>query len=109
MGEKGNTEVIEQLKEMAKQQEPGLRDRVMQLLTDYQTITGLTEGDEDEAPRRPAGPVRRPRRLRRHRPRCTPACPAATASAVSRSLSRSPASSRSTACSSTASRSTSGG
>ena len=48
MGEKANTEVIEQLKQMAKQQEPGLRDRVMQLLTDYQTITGLTKGDEDE-------------------------------------------------------------
>ena len=48
MGEKANTEVIEQLKQMAKQQEPGLRDRVMQLLTDYQTITGLKKGDEDE-------------------------------------------------------------
>jgi hypothetical protein len=48
MGEKANTEVIEQLKQMATQQEPGLRDRVMQLLTDYQTITGLTKGDEDD-------------------------------------------------------------
>ena len=49
MGEKANTEVIDQLRAMAKQQEPGLRDRVMQLLTDYQTITGLsTGGNEDE-------------------------------------------------------------
>ena len=48
MGEKANTEVIEQLKQMAGQQEPGLRDRVMQLLTDYQTITGLTTGGADE-------------------------------------------------------------
>jgi hypothetical protein len=48
MGEKANTEVIEQLRTMAKQQEPGLRDRVMQLLTDYQTITGLSGGASDE-------------------------------------------------------------
>jgi hypothetical protein len=48
MGEKANTDVIEQLKQMASQQEPGLRDRVMQLLTDYQTITGLTQGAADE-------------------------------------------------------------
>jgi len=48
MGEKANTEVIDQLRAMAKQQEPGLRDRVMQLLTDYQTITGLSTGGDDE-------------------------------------------------------------
>jgi len=47
MGEKANVEVIDQLREMAQQQEPGLRDRVMQLLTDYQTITGLTTGSGD--------------------------------------------------------------
>jgi hypothetical protein len=53
MGEKGNTEVIDQLKQMAQQQEPGLRDRVMQMLEDYQTVTGLTGGggnDESESP-----------------------------------------------------------
>jgi hypothetical protein len=55
MGEKANTEVIEQLKQMATQQEPGLRDRVMQLLTDYQTITGLTKDDEDEKSERSDG------------------------------------------------------
>jgi len=42
MGEKGNVEVIEELREMAKKQEPGLRDQVEQLLNDYSTITGLT-------------------------------------------------------------------
>jgi hypothetical protein len=54
MGEKANTEVIEQLKSMAQQQEPGLRDRVMQLLNDYETVTGLTTGaaaaEESETP-----------------------------------------------------------
>ena len=49
MGEKGNAEVIEQLREMAQQQEPSLRDRVMQLLSDYQTLTGLAGGGEDDA------------------------------------------------------------
>jgi len=49
MGEKANTEVIEQLKQMAKQQEPGLRDRVMQLLEDYETVTGITGGSDDES------------------------------------------------------------
>ena len=48
MGEKANTEVVDQLREMAQQQEPGLRDRVMQLLNDYQTITGLSGGGKDE-------------------------------------------------------------
>jgi hypothetical protein len=48
VGEKGNTEVIEQLKQMAQQQDPGLRDRVMQLLDDYQTVTGLTGGGGDD-------------------------------------------------------------
>jgi hypothetical protein len=48
MGEKANTEVIDQLRQMAKQQEPGLRDRVMQLLNDYQTITGLSGTVTDE-------------------------------------------------------------
>jgi hypothetical protein len=47
MGEKGNTEVVEQLKQMAQQQEPGLRDRVMQLLSDYETVTGLAGGGGD--------------------------------------------------------------
>jgi hypothetical protein len=55
MGEKGNTEVITQLKEMAKQQEPGLRDRVMQMLSDYQTLQGLSTGDDEEESD-PAGP-----------------------------------------------------
>jgi hypothetical protein len=48
MGEKANTEVIDELRQMAQQQEPGLRDRVMQLLNDYQTITGLSGGGADE-------------------------------------------------------------
>jgi hypothetical protein len=48
MGEKGNAEVIEQLREMAQQQEPSLRNRVMQLLSDYQTLTGLAGGGDDD-------------------------------------------------------------
>jgi hypothetical protein len=48
VGEKGNTEVIEQLKQMAQQQEPGLRDRVMQMLSDYQTISGISGGGGDD-------------------------------------------------------------
>lgn len=48
MGEKANTEVIDQLRQMAQQQEPGLRDRVMQLLNDYQTVTGLSAGGGGE-------------------------------------------------------------
>lgn len=47
MGEKGNSEVIDQLKQMAQQQEPGLRDRVMQMLSDYQTISGFAGGGDD--------------------------------------------------------------
>ncbi|HEY7283179.1 MAG TPA: hypothetical protein VID47_16455 [Actinomycetota bacterium] len=56
MGEKGNAEVIAQLREMAKQQEPGLRDRVMQLLSDYQTLQGLSTGGDGDEESDPAGP-----------------------------------------------------
>jgi hypothetical protein len=62
VGEKGNTEVIDQLKEMAQQQEPGLRDRVMQLLDDYQTVTGFSGGgggddvSSDGSPQQPPQP-----------------------------------------------------
>ena len=48
MGEKANTEVIDELRQMAQQQEPGLRDRVMQLLNDYQTVTGLSGSATDD-------------------------------------------------------------
>jgi len=60
MGEKANVEVLEQLKAMAQQQEPGLRDRVMQLISDFQTVRGLTTGgadDEEDDSDSSAGPT----------------------------------------------------
>src|SRR6185503_8139246 len=54
MGEKGNTaDVLERLRAMAaEEQDPSVRDRVMQMLEDYETLTGIlpagTGDDEDE-------------------------------------------------------------
>jgi hypothetical protein len=60
MGEKGNVEMLEQLKAMAQQQEPGLRDKVMDLISDFQTVRGLSgtgsSGDDEDGSDAPAGP-----------------------------------------------------
>lgn len=56
MGEKGNLEMMDELRAMATQQEPGLRERVMQLLSDYETVRDVTPDrrvDEPEAPGSP--------------------------------------------------------
>ncbi len=52
MGEKGDpTEVVSQLRQLAANKPPGVRDQIMDMLNDYQTVrtavTGYT-GDEDE-------------------------------------------------------------
>jgi hypothetical protein len=65
MGEKGNVEMLDELKGMAQQQEPGLRDRMMELLSDFQTVQGLgitgggrgkDGGTGDPSPPGPQGP-----------------------------------------------------
>lgn len=45
MGEKGNGgEVLQQLRAMAEQKDPSVRDQMMKLLSEYQTVTGVLGG-----------------------------------------------------------------